>query len=83
MRTKPSKPLPPALLLRCGCQVPFIEGEIALICPSHGVQTVARALRMPAPRFVGAVTGPHAVTKDLGAFVGRLAGSEGKAHGHD
>ena len=81
MRKAP-KPLPPGLVLRCGCQVTFREGE-QTICPRHGAQGVARTVRMPAPRFVGMATGPHVKTQDMSAYVGRLAGSEtkDKAHG--
>lgn len=63
--------LQPALLLRCGCQVSFEDGELP-VCPSHGVQGVARVLRMPKPRFRGSASGPLVEQIDLGPFVGRL-----------
>lgn len=69
------KILPPGLVLRCGCQVTFRDGETPL-CPQHGVQAVARTVRMPAPRFRGSATGPHVTPQDLGAWTGRLAGSD-------
>ena len=72
---KPATPPPPALLLRCGCEVRFREGQ-APCCPKHGVQGVARTVRMPPPRFRGSVIGPHAETADLGPFVGRIRGSD-------
>lgn len=78
MKTK--KPVP-HLLLRCGCQVRFRDGE-APICPTHGNQVIVRVLSMPAPRFRGLASGPHVTTMDLGAFTGRIAGSEQvKPHG--
>jgi hypothetical protein len=72
---KMPKPLPPALLLRCGCEVRFEDGAIPM-CPTHGNQAVARVLRMPAPRFRGVASGPHVETCDLSAWSGRFAGSE-------
>lgn len=69
------KPLLPALLLRCGCDVRFREGETP-ICPQHGRQAIVRTLRMPPPRIRGTATGPHVQTQDLGAWTGRIAGSE-------
>lgn len=74
-RKKVAKPLPPALLLRCGCEVRFRDGETPL-CPQHGRQAIARTLRMPAPRIRGTASGPHVQTQDLPAFSGRIAGSE-------
>jgi hypothetical protein len=71
------KPLPPALLLRCGCEVRFRDGELPL-CPAHGQQVIVRVLRMPPPRIRGTATGPHVQTADLGAWTGRLVGSEQK-----
>lgn len=67
----------PALLLRCGCEVPFdAKTTTAPICPTHGNQSVRRVLRMPAPRIRGVATGPHVQTMDLAPFTGRLAGTE-------
>jgi hypothetical protein len=68
-------PLPPALLLRCGCEVAYQENATPL-CPRHGPQGVARTLRMPPPRIRGVASGPHVETVDIGAWTGRLAGSE-------
>ena len=68
---KRKKPLPPALALMCGCEVPFIDGD-SPVCARHGRQRVVRVMRMPPPRFVGAVSGPHAQTSELGAFVGKF-----------
>lgn len=75
MAKRAPKPSPPGLLLRCGCDVVFREGEPPL-CPQHGLQGIVRVLRMPPPRIRGVATGPHVHTEDLGAFVGRIAGSE-------
>lgn len=65
----------PTLLLRCGCQIAFREQETP-ICPTHGNQAVVRVLHMPAPTFRGTVTGPHAQPQDLGAWTGRIVGSD-------
>ncbi len=59
------------LLLRCGCVVKFLDGE-HVACTEHGEQSVARVLRMPAPRFRGVATGPHAITTDVAPFVGKV-----------
>lgn len=75
MRKRAPKPLPPSLLLRCGCEIRFRDGETPL-CPTHGRQAIARTLRMPAPRIRGSASGPHVQTMDLGVFTGRIAGSE-------
>lgn len=72
---KKQKPQPPGLVLRCGCEVTFRDGETPL-CPRHGVQSVARTVRMPAPRFRGSATGPHVQSMDLGASTARFAGSD-------
>lgn len=61
----------PLLLLRCGCQIAFREGESPR-CPQHGVQVVCRVLGMPPPRIRGVASGPLVVTEDLPAFTGRL-----------
>lgn len=61
----------PGLLLRCGCEVLFRDGETPM-CPAHGNQVVVRVLRMPPPRIRGTATGPHVTTEDLGAFTGKL-----------
>lgn len=74
-KPKVQKPSPPGLLLRCGCEVLFRDNE-APICPQHGLQAIARVLRMPPPRIRGVATGPHVQTMDLGAFTGRIAGNE-------
>ncbi len=66
----------PMLLLRCGCQIPFLDGK-APICPTHGQQVIARVLRMPPPRIRGVARGPHVTTVDLAPFRGRLVGDEG------
>lgn len=66
----------PGLLLRCGCEIRFHDGD-APLCPRHGNQAVSRVLRMPKPRFRGVATGPCVKTEDLPAFVGRLVGTEG------
>ena len=65
----------PALLLRCGCEIAFEDGR-APICPVHGLQPVARVLRMPPPRIRGVASGPHVQTEDLPAFSGRIVGTE-------
>ncbi len=65
----------PSLLLRCGCDVAFRDGQNPT-CPVHGVQAVARVLRMPAPRFTGHVTGPHATPQDLAPSVDRFVTKE-------
>ncbi len=65
----------PLLELACGCSVPFVENETPL-CPRHGVQRVTQTRHMPAPRIRGVASGPHVETVDLGAFTGRLAGSD-------
>jgi hypothetical protein len=65
----------PALLLRCGCEVAFRENETPM-CPRHGNQAVVRVLRMPKPRIRGTATGPCVSTEDLGAFTGRIVGSD-------
>ena len=67
-------PNPPRLLLRCGCQIAFTDGETP-ICPQHGVQGVARTVRMPAPRIRGVASGPHVRADDLPAFTGRIIGT--------
>lgn len=67
----------PALLLRCGCELPFREGQ-APICPVHGLQAITRVLRMPPPRFRGTAKGPHVKTEDLAPSMARFAGSEAK-----
>lgn len=72
---KTPKVQPPGLVLRCGCQVMFHDGETP-VCPRHGGQAVARTVRMPAPRFRGYATGPHVESVDLGAWSGRFAGSD-------
>jgi hypothetical protein len=66
------------LLLRCGCEIAFRDGETPL-CPAHGNQAVVRVLRMPKPRIRGCASGPLVQTVDLGAFTGRLVGGEEKA----
>lgn len=71
------KTLPPGLVLRCGCEVRFRDGEVPL-CPRHGAQRVVRTVRMPPPRIRGVATGPHVTPEDLGAWTGRLTGSNGK-----
>lgn len=68
---KARKPLPPALLLRCGCEIRFSDGD-AVVCPTHGPQIVARTVRMPPPRIRGVATGPHVQTQDLPAWTGRF-----------
>ncbi len=75
MKKSRVKPEPPSLVLHCGCVVRFRDGEVPL-CPRHGAQRIARTVGMPAPRFRGSVTGPHASPEDLGAWTGRLKGSE-------
>lgn len=65
----------PALLLRCGCEIPFHDGERP-ICPTHGNQVITRVLRMPPPNIRGVASGPHVTTVDLPAWTGRLAGSD-------
>lgn len=70
----------PRLLLRCGCEIRFRDGE-APICPAHGLQVIVRVLAMPPPRFRGLASGPHVETVDLGAFTGRIAGSDQVTHG--
>ncbi len=65
----------PSLELACGCVVPFHEGETAR-CLTHGTDRVVRTHRMPAPRIRGVASGPHVETVDLGAFTGRIAGTE-------
>lgn len=68
----------PALLLRCGCEVPFDDGKTPT-CPRHGIQAVARTMRMPKPNIRGVAMGPLVTTMDLPAFVGRLVGeADGK-----
>lgn len=61
----------PALLLRCGCEVAFRDGEKPL-CPAHGNQVIVRVLRMGPPRIRGAATGPHVETTDVSAWTGKL-----------
>ncbi len=68
---------PPSLVLHCGCEVRFRDGEVPL-CPRHGAQRIVRTVRMPAPRIRGCATGPLVKTEDLGAWTGRLKGSESK-----
>ena len=63
---------PPALVLRCGCEVPLSDD--VPICPHHGDVGVARAIRIPAPRFRGTASGPHVSTEDLPAWTGVIAG---------
>ena len=65
------KPLPPTLVLACGCEIMFRDGETPL-CSQHGLQRVVRTVRMPPPRFTGLATGPHVIAKDLGAFSGKF-----------
>lgn len=65
----------PALLLRCGCELPYDE-DTPPVCPTHGSTGVARTVRMPAPRFRGVATGPHVQPMDLPAWTGRLIGQE-------
>ncbi len=67
----------PGLILRCGCEIPFEDGA-EVICPTHGVQGVARTVRMPKPRIKGVAFGPLVQTCDLAPFTGRIAGSEQK-----
>lgn len=69
------KPLPPGLVLRCGCEVSYREGSTP-ICPTHGPQAVARTVRMPPPRIVGVARGPHVTTQDVDPSSHRFAGSE-------
>lgn len=78
----PKKPAPPALLLRCGCEVPFKEKELP-ICKTHGKQVIVRVLRMPPPRIRGVARGPHVQTQDLPAWTGRLTGSDRNAESTD
>lgn len=61
----------PALLLRCGCEVPFIEGKNPT-CPEHGGQPVVRVLRMPAPRITGTAKGPLVKTVNLEPLIAPL-----------
>jgi hypothetical protein len=63
------------LLLRCGCQVAFHDGE-AVICPQHGPQGVARVLSMPKPRITGMASGPLVTPTDVLPWTGRFAGSD-------
>lgn len=63
----------PGLILRCGCEVPFVEGQ-AVSCETHGQQGVARTVRMPKPRIRGAASGPIVQSMDMAAFSGRLVG---------
>lgn len=63
------------LLLRCGDTVTWRDGDAIPICPVHGVQGVARALEVPAPRIRGVASGPHVTTMDLPASTARIAGS--------
>lgn len=73
--------LPPALLLRCGCEVRVpkdLPKDSSPLCPRHGPQGVERTLRVPPPRIRGVASGPHVTTEDLPAFVGRLTGSAPK-----
>lgn len=70
---KNSKPLPPGLALRCGCEIRFVDGELPL-CPRHGLQAVARVLRMPKPRIRGVASGPLVKSEDLPAWTGSLRG---------
>lgn len=64
----------PSLVLRCGCTVRFEEDAVTL-CPTHGVQGVARVVGMPPPRIRGVATGPHVETMDLPASGIRFAGT--------
>lgn len=64
-----------SLLLRCGCTVTFRENAL-VICPTHGSQSVVRAVNFPPPRIRGVATGPHVRTEDLAPSFRRLAGSE-------
>lgn len=59
------------LLLACGDEVAYADDKTPT-CPVHGAQPVARVLDVPAPRFRGVVTGPHAQTVQLDPFVGSL-----------
>lgn len=65
----------PAVVLACGCQVPFTE-RTAPRCATHGATRVLRTVGMPAPRIRGTATGPHVETVDLGPWLGRLAGGD-------
>jgi hypothetical protein len=67
---------PPGLLLRCGCEISFVEGE-SPVCPTHGNRSVVRVLRMPKPRFRGVASGPCVRSEDLAPFVGRIPGMDG------
>lgn len=61
----------PSLVLKCGCEVLFVDGEMPQ-CAEHGVQSVSRVVRMPRPRFKGVATGPCVTTTDLPPYVGPL-----------
>jgi hypothetical protein len=65
----------PGLILACGCEVPYVDGETPQ-CGTHGIQRVVRTVRMPKPRIRGVATGPLVRTEDLPAFTGRLVGSD-------
>jgi hypothetical protein len=68
------KPVP-SVELRCGCVVPFVDGETAQCLP-HREMRIVQTRAMPPPRFRGVASGPHVTTMDLGAYTGRIAGSE-------
>lgn len=77
---KATKPVP-SVELRCGCVLKFIEGE-TLQCLTHRETRIVQTRHMPPPRIRGVASGPHVTTMDLGAFTGRIAGSEPvKTHG--
>ena len=61
----------PALILHCGCEVEFRDGETPL-CPAHGNQRVIRVVRMPKPTIRGVASGPCVQTMDLGEHKARI-----------
>lgn len=65
------------LLMRCGCEVVFRDGE-SPCCGTHQEVRVVRTIGMPAPRFRGTATGPHVTPEDLAPWTGQIVGADTK-----